>query len=135
MEAGLGIILFGLSVEDYLKKEINIYGIFLELAFAIGIFLFQEIEIWNLLGGVGFGMVIMGFGIFTKGKIGIGDGIVLSILGMALGIIPVFQIFLLALLFSGVFSGIMLCMGRYSWKSTIPFIPFITLGYIGVMFC
>ncbi len=135
MEIGLGITLTGMGIEDFMRKEISLWGILVESIFAAAVFWGQQDLDWNLLWGSGIGVIIMLISLVTKEKIGMGDGVVIGILGASLGGGVTFQILLLALFLSGLFALIMIWLGKYSWKSTLPFIPFLAAGYIGVLLC
>ena len=68
--------------------------------------------------------------LLSKGGIGVGDGIVVLISGIYLGVQENCFLLLLALLVSSLYSGILWIVKKVDRKQKIPFIPFLLVGYI-----
>ena len=83
--------------------------------------------------GIFTGFCVVGFGILTKEEIGIGDGILVLALGMALEWERLVVSLMLGLLACAIVSGILMFVLHKGRKTRIPFAPFLLLGYIGGM--
>lgn len=83
----------------------------------------------RLLGSlVGLGVILIS--LITRGKIGMGDGIILCITGISLGLWNNLELFLTALLLSAIISILLLATKRADRKKTIPFVPFIFIAFV-----
>lgn len=122
------------SIQDIKKKKINtgliIVGV---LLLTIVTSLSGSITILNRLAGLSLGVILLGLCFVTRGQIGIGDGIILCITGLNLGFIKNSLLLLYALLGAAVFSAILIFFWHVSRHKTIPFVPFLFLGYLGVL--
>lgn len=83
--------------------------------------------------GIFTGFCVVGLGVLTKGEIGIGDGILVLALGMALEWERLVVSLMLGLLACAIVSGILMFVLHKGRKTRIPFAPFLFLGYIGGM--
>lgn len=118
------------SIEDIRQKKITvtitlfsgILGILMHLVF-------QNQSIFTMLTGVFSGSLILLFSYLSKGKIGMGDGIVLMLTGLYLGLKENILLMLISFLAAGAW-GLFLVTVRHTKKSErIPFVPFLFLGY------
>lgn len=83
----------------------------------------------RLLGSlVGLGVIVIS--LITRGKIGMGDGVVLCITGINLGFWNNLELFLIALSLSAIISIILLATKRANRKKEIPFVPFIFIAFV-----
>lgn len=132
----IGIVLAGISVEDYKKRSVSLLKIMLMVFIGIaGILIFDCYTIPMGILGLLPGLSIIGISYVSRGKIGLGDGLVLCALGFFVGINHVFIMLISALFIAAFFSAGMLLCKRFAWKSEMPFIPFILMGYIGAVLC
>lgn len=69
----------------------------------------------------------------TKEKIGYGDGLMLLIIGAAVGFYQCFFALCIGLFFSACFAVLLLILHKAGKGSRLPFIPFLALG-MGVYF-
>lgn len=83
-------------------------------------------RLYGLIPGVS---MILGSRI-TDGKIGIGDGILCAVLGLATGVGTVCSVLMLALLMVIAYSIVLLARGRLSRNKQIAFIPFVFMGFL-----
>ncbi len=83
----------------------------------------------NVLG-VGVGVVIAAISLVTQGAIGMGDGIVFGLTGLALGLVNNLTLLCGGLLAAAVCSIVLLCVHRVGRKDALPFVPFICFAYL-----
>ena len=121
---GLGI----LSVIDIKNKKIHVYLIG---GFAIICFLLrwvQEISLLEVILGILPGIVLLLLAIWSGEKIGIGDGFVVSILGMAYTIDTVISILGISFFLIAICSIVLLIAKKVNGKTELPFLPYLFLG-------
>lgn len=82
------------------------------------------------LGGAAVGAILLLFGFFSKEAIGIADGVVILICGVAFGLYETVTLCFFAAVYAGLYSGFLLVTGKAGRKSRIPFLPFLLLGYV-----
>ena len=123
------------SLQDIKKKSISIYYIIggFILLFIVSISL-EQVSIVSRIAGGGIGLLLLALNPLTKGQIGIGDGIIIGVIGICFGFTSNVSILLVALFFSAFISIILLVFKKVNRKQTIPFVPFLLLGYLGVTF-
>ncbi|MBO4783032.1 MAG: prepilin peptidase [Lachnospiraceae bacterium] len=131
-----GVYLAYLSVEDIRKKSLPVPGIAAGLLF-VPFFVITEgasnITLLDNLKGMIPGELLIFISFLSRGQIGIGDGAVVLITGVAIGIGNIVIVLTGALLLISVFSMLMLLLGKLNRKSTLPFVPFVFAGYLGVL--
>ena len=129
-------ILVCLSVEDVRKRKIPLVILTVGGCMA---FLYQLMwgteDIWEIAAGVGIGVCFLVVGWLTGEKIGYGDGIVIMVLGIYLGIWKLLEVLAGAFFLLAVAGMICLAGMRFSRKQTLPFCPFLTAGYVICLLC
>ena len=129
-------ILVCLSVEDVRKRKIPLVILTVGGCMA---FLYQLMwgteDIWEIAAGVGIGACFLMVGWLTGEKIGYGDGIVIMVLGIYLGIWKLLEMLAGAFFLLAVAGMICLAGKRFSRKQTLPFCPFLTAGYVICLLC
>lgn len=140
IEFSLIIWLLALSWQDMKKKEVSVLllgtGTAIALA-SIGVSLGMkpDVSIWISKGaGMLFGMMLIGLSKLSKGGIGMGDSIVLTITGVMFGFWTNLCLFFYSLVLSAVYAGVLLIIKKIHKKQSIAFIPFILFGTLGVIF-
>jgi leader peptidase (prepilin peptidase)/N-methyltransferase len=122
------------SIQDIKKKKISI-GLmiagFLLLSVITGIC--GSVTILNRIVGLILGIVLLCISYVTRGQIGIGDGLIVCITGFSLGFIKNSLLLLYALFGSAIFSAVLLFFCHVNRHKTIPFVPFLFFGYLGVL--
>lgn len=127
----MALVMIITTIQDVLYKKINIWIICLGMVFLCICLPFCYNV--NLLDrGLGFmlGTIVIGISKATRGKIGMGDGLILCFTGVGLGFWGNLQLFALSLTIAAIVSIIMLMFRWADRKTSIPFIPFLLLGYI-----
>ena len=78
------------------------------------------------------GLILVGLSFITNENIGYGDSILLTLCCITTNIQNGLFIILISFIYSSIYSLILLLIGK-SGKHTIPFVPFIFLGYISYL--
>ena len=80
---------------------------------------------WLQFLGIIVGMGIILASICTKQAIGIGDGLVLVVIGIFMGLWKTLMILFIAGILVAIIGGIMLVLRKGNLKTSLPFIPFL----------
>ena len=130
----LGVMLFICAIKDIKSKEISLFVIILSFfVIVVTIILKNEISILSRFGGVLVGLFLIIISKITRGQIGMGDGLVFCVTGMGLGIWDNMYLLFYSLFISAIFAGIVLITNRMDRRKVIPFVPFILVGYLGIL--
>lgn len=121
------------SWQDIRKKEISLLliGIGFLLLFT-GSLIQGELIVWERIGGLSLGAILILISKVTRGQIGIGDGLILCVTGVSLGFYINSILLTYALLLAAMFSVVYVIIRKVNRKSTIPFIPFVFVASLGV---
>lgn len=76
------------------------------------------------------GAIFIALSIITKGKVGIGDGIALGIVGSITGLSQALVIAGLGLFLQSLAAVVLLVIRRVDGQSRLPFLPFMLAGWI-----
>lgn len=123
------------SVEDIRHRRVN--SILILLMGMVGVcfhILWQQQTLYSMMAGLLPGIVLLGISFLSGQAVGIGDGLVVMVMGIFLGGSRNLQILFLALLISAVVSLVLFLTKRKSRKDSIPFIPCLLIAYLGVFF-
>lgn len=71
---------------------------------------------------------------WTREGLGYGDSWMILILGISLGLWDILLLLSIALICSGILAIMLLIRGKWSRKVSFPFVPFLMLGYVGVLY-
>ena len=94
----------------------------------------REINLWVMLGGIGVGAVFLLISKVTREEVGYGDSWGILIMGIYLGLWKTLEVLSVAFLLLGITAGIVLCTKKMSRKCALPFFPFLTGGYVVILF-
>lgn len=122
------------SIQDIRQKKISI--ILLGSSFIITIIslsIQKEILIMNHIWGSVIGIFLCFASVLTRGAIGWGDGLIFTVIGVGLGFFLTVNILFLSLFLAGLYSIGLIVIKKVSRKKTIPLIPFMLMGFVGVM--
>lgn len=89
---------------------------------------------WGYLFGSMEGIFLLILGKVTEEKIGYGDGLVVTIVGVLGTFYMSFVILMTALFLIAFYGGILVCFKKASHRVTIPFIPFYFAAYLWAHF-
>lgn len=87
----------------------------------------------SLIGGLLIGILLLGISYITRQRIGVGDGLLIMILGVYLGFEVIGVVLLYALTLSAIWSVLLLIIKKVNRHYEVAFIPFIFVSYIGVL--
>lgn len=130
------LVLFGIyAIEDIRKKTISVQylPVFALAGVCIHLYL-QDMTVIQMMFGMLLGLGILGVSWITEESIGIGDGILLIVSGIFLGGVDNFELLCISLLYTALFSLLMLMFGICKKNQEIPFVPFLFLAYITMIF-
>ncbi len=88
----------------------------------------------EMMFGTAPGLFLILVSIFSKGKVGMGDGILLLSLGTLIKAESIIEILIVALILTSMFSVVLIVIKRANLKSSLPFVPFLLLSCIGHLF-
>ena len=130
MVAGV-VILSVLSIYDIRTRRIPLCGFAVVFAFSlVSLICFRdEKPVWlDVILSLVPGLMLIGLGVITEGKVGIGDGIIVAELGLALGFEKSVYMLTGALVLNCIFAGACLALKKAGPGTRVPFVPFITVS-------
>lgn len=127
----LGLMFAICTVEDVFMRRIHLLTIAVFGAGGI-IFLFAEsrIHIYDAVAGACVGLFIIVLSVLSHGAIGAGDGLVLMVSGIYIGMWDNLILLWVAVLIAGAAGLIKRCMLHTGKKDTMPFAPMLMTSYI-----
>ncbi|WP_461811606.1 prepilin peptidase [Faecalimonas sp.] len=88
----------------------------------------------DVIGGIGIGGICLVISKVTNESLGYGDSLLICLLGSYAGFFITIWVVTFAFVVVGIFS-LFFFIGKGGYKDkTIPFVPFLTICYIGVMY-
>ena len=128
MQIGFCVYLCWLAVQDVREKSLS----FWKLVAGAGVFL-----LWRLLEGRGLpqlvdmlpGVYCLSLSLLSRQQIGIGDAIVLLVLGICCGWRNCLAVVFVALILAGIWGMAGIYRKRYKRKDTLPWLPFLAAAY------
>lgn len=127
----LGVLLLFCGVQDILNKRIYLWLIGICTVAVIGCLPFcSNLSATERIGGCALGLCVVILSKATGGKIGMGDGILLCVTGLGLGFWTNTELFGLALFLAALVSIVLLIFKLADRKKSIPFVPFLLIGYV-----
>ena len=123
------------SLEDMKRKKLTVIYI---LMFGIGgvlLHLFMPVcSIYSVLWGMLLGVAMMGISYVSRGSVGMGDGLLLTVTGVYLGGYENLELFMIGLLLAALWSLGLLVLKRKKGKEEIAFVPFLLVSYLTMLF-
>jgi leader peptidase (prepilin peptidase)/N-methyltransferase len=129
----LVISMLGIAgIADLKWKKINIILIIPFLIAGIICNLqFKLLSLTAILGGMAIGIMILLVGAVTQGKIGYGDGIILTVTGLYLGFFDNLFLLLSATFLAAIIGVVLFFIKGVNKNYEMPFIPFVFLAFLG----
>lgn len=133
-QAVIAVYLLILSVIDIRWKKVSVRSLLILLVIAVLCqVLCSKGEFRMMVAGGLCGGVFLFLSWFTQESFGYGDSILILILGILSGGWNLLWILFAAFLIASVYGGIMIARKKYTRKNSFPFIPFLTVAYLGGM--
>ena len=134
MKGIMGGTLLYMAVYDLRKKVVPLYMILVMGILAVLHTAVCKSLSWaQLLLGLGIGIFFLAFSKITREAVGYGDSLVLLCLGMFLGGSSLAKMVMAAAIGSSLFAIVVGMVKGWNRKQTLPFIPFVCAGYVGVV--
>lgn len=134
MTISMGLLLLFCGIQDTVKKKVYLWIIILGAFIVIACLPFcYSISIADRICGLALGLSVVVLSKATGGKIGMGDGMLLCITGLGLGFWSNLELFAIALILAAIVSIFLLMLRLADRKKSIPFIPFLLIGYVILM--
>ena len=121
----MGVYLISLSYSDMKRRKLSVGVIVLGFLSALVFQAITGIESWRAVAGG----ILTGF-LF---KIGYGDSLLIIVLGTFLGMWKLLILLLGAFGLAAAVSILLMIKRKFTRKSMIPFVPFLTVAYMGEM--
>ena len=128
------ILMFGylvcLSVQDIYQKKISLWLLLLAIVSGVGYAFIQQ-RGWGIFLDVLPGGILCLIALAAPKTVGIGDGLVGIIYGLFYGGLSTCICFMMTFILVAV-VGVIWCIGKRGKKLQIPFLPFLTVIYVGI---
>lgn len=120
-----------LSVQDFRERMISGMLLAVGAAAAVGSqIIWNRYSVWECIGGLLIGLLFIGISRLTRESLGYGDSILITILGIYIGVWNLMYVLLIAFLLSAICAVLILIKFCFHRKKALPFIPFLTVGYM-----
>lgn len=119
------------SISDIRSKSICAWHmiLFAVMGVVLNVITYYQ-SVWSVVGGVIIGILVLIFALFSKGAIGIGDGIIFICLGIYLGLSDNLRLLFFSLVTASIAGGVYILIKKKSIKTQIPFVPCVLMAYI-----
>lgn len=119
------------SLSDIRYKKISIW---LSLVFGgVGVIInliFKQYSVQSIILAISIGALVVFLSKITRGAIGLGDGIVIMVLGVYTGVTNNLSAVLYGFLISAILAIVLLGLKRVKRKDSLPFVPCLFIGYL-----
>lgn len=118
---------------DIRKRQVLLWSIWVfGVMGMIFLFLVEKEMILEGLCGILPGVFLMVCSYATRQAVGYGDGMAVLVCGLYLGLWETFAMLFYALFFCSVVSVFMLILRKRTYKTGVPFLPYLCAGYVCV---
>lgn len=127
----VGLMLVYESVVDIRRKYVHIWPVAVTgFAGAMLNLSIYGIKAAFIIGGAAIGGMLLLMAFVSRQQIGYGDAAVFLALGMCLGPVNVLWILWISMLAAGAMGIVGIFRKKHGWRSKLPYIPFVSVGYI-----
>lgn len=121
-------------MEDIKERKITVSTVMISGIIGICLHLiFQTESIFNMLLGTLPGLFLLLICILSKGRMGIGDAMLLMLTGLYLGLENNLYLLFYSVMLCGFWAWILLLFFRKQSNYPIPYAPFLFVSYIGML--
>lgn len=122
------------GILDYRKHEISLTSLGVLGCAGIGLNCWIPYQsMWEILGGVGVGLLLILAAFVTREAIGFGDGLLVCVTGIYLGFWENMNLVLIGTAFCALVMGVGVLFRRVQRTDRFPLVPFLCLAYLGRM--
>ena len=119
------------ALNDYKKKRINMPALVITFILVIlMIFISKDYSLMQRVLGVCAGGVLIIFSLATRGKFGMGDALVLTLMFLTIGITKGILLYFLSLIYTMCYSAVLLVTKRGNKNTELAFMPFLLFAYV-----
>lgn len=118
------------SCLDLYKKQVSLFLVVFYTALSIPYLVMDRQRLFLLLAGVVPGLLLLCIGKVSGGAMGQGDGLVVMVSGLYMGLWKTLEWITLALLLAAVWAGFLLVFKKKGGKASFPFVPFLMAAYV-----
>lgn len=129
----LGAMLGVSTWMDIRKRQVSVILLVVSGVLGLlGIVIWNTVSYGSMAGGMAVGILVAGLSKLTKGEVGLGDGWLLCVTGIYLGIYRNMELLLTALFLAAVWGALLMVFHKADRKTRLPFVPFLMVAYIGI---
>lgn len=128
-----GIYLAAMALSDGKNKKIPIFPGIICMTVVIAFQVINKNSPEKWLPGIIIGIFIYIISLVSRGQVGMGDGFVYLVSGVALGFGRNLELFAISLLLASVVALYLIVVKKAGRKARMPFIPFTAIAYGVVM--
>ncbi|MFA9376867.1 MAG: prepilin peptidase [Lachnotalea sp.] len=92
---------------------------------------YEVLSLVSIMGGIVIGIIVIGIGVITHGKIGCADGIILIATGLFLGFFDNLMLLMTASFLASIIGAVLLLIKGVNKNYELPFIPFLFISFLG----
>lgn len=122
------------TVFDLKKKTIPVLIIAISGMLSFGFLFIEETDWYLVMYSLIPGAVLLMLSLCTKESIGYGDGFIVLILGLLLGITKCVTVVFIGFFVFAIFALFLLLIKKVNGKSKLPYVPFLAIGLGVVLF-
>lgn len=117
------------SYLDLRKNQISLFLVALYAVLDIPYLIMNRQRLVLLLMGAVPGILLLCIGKVFRDALGLGDGLVVLVSGLYMGIWGILGSLALALLLASIWAGFLMIFKKKGGKTSFPFVPFLTAAY------
>lgn len=127
----ISVILLIAAIMDIKSKRVKTgLVVVLGLFCVFSVVLNKNVNIWEICGGIAIGLSMIGLSMITNNQIGKGDGMVIAMLGIALGFRDCLMVISFASVVMAFVSIFLLIIKKANKKTRLPFIPALFISFV-----
>ncbi len=131
LEIFLGVFLLICTVTDIKSREIKPAVLLIFGAVAVGLYIYlRPVGLFEEAMGIFIGLCFTALYFITDEKIGLGDGLLMTVTGIFLGGRQNASLIMTAMLFSAFYSVTVLITKKADRKTKFAFVPFVFASYV-----